>query len=152
MLWSKKLCFPYGESLLTLIKETQFPMSSKIQIDTSLFLPKIDNYTDRRQVFGRQQREVSRLTIQYAQEWLDWMASIKPSHPLVTEIPDTQRKARRMMAHYVKAKLKLQDRHKGYFVPSFIWQWIAGKVIAYVIKLIIEHYWPDLIEEWKIDI
>jgi hypothetical protein len=120
-------------------------MSSKITIDTSLFLPKIDNYTARRQTNQSQQRKVSRLTLRYAQDWLDATADspVRPS---------TQRQARRQMADYVKSRIDLSDRKSSFFVPSFVWKYLVGKVIAYVVKLIIEHYWPDLVEEWGIDI
>jgi hypothetical protein len=122
-------------------------MSSKITIDSSLFLPKIDNYTARRQSHGSQQREVSRLALQYAQEWLDDLADNSSS-----ERPQTQRQARRAMANHIKSRMDLKDRNRSYFVPAFVWQWLAGKVIAYVVKLIIEHYWPDLLEEWGMSI
>lgn len=124
-------------------KGNAFPMSSKITIDSSLFLPKIDNYTARRQSFGKQQREVSRVALQYAQEWLDIQSDLGAN-----EHPETQWRARREMSAFVKDKLDLSDRNRSYFVPAFVWTWLAGKVIAYVVKLIIEHYWPDLVEEW----
>ena len=126
-------------------------MSSKITIDSSLFLPKIDNYTARRQSYGSQQREVSRVALQYAQEWLD----IEADRMQTTEskhAPQTQRQARRAMADFIKQNMDLKNRSRSYFVPAFVWQWLAGKVIAYVAKLIIEHYWPDLVKEWGLDI
>lgn len=126
-------------------------MSSKITIDSSLFLPKIDNYTARRQSYGSQQREVSRVALQYAQEWLD----IEADRMQTTEskhAPQTQRQARRAMADFIKQNMDLKNRSRSYFVPAFVWQWLAGKVIAYVVKLIIEHYWPDLVKEWGLDI
>jgi hypothetical protein len=126
-------------------------MSSKITIDTPFFLPKIDNYTARRQANQRQQREVSRLTLQYAQEWLDLQAKLAQGDSQRT-LPSTQRQARKQMATYVKEKIDLSNRKSSFFVPSFVWKFLAGKVIAYVVKLIIEHYWPDLVEEWGIDI
>lgn len=126
-------------------------MSSKITIDSSLFLPKIDNYTARRQSYGSQQREVSRVALQFAQEWLDIeadrMQSTESKHAL-----QTQRQARRAMADFIKQNMDLKNRSRSYFVPAFVWQWLAGKVIAYVVKLIIEHYWPDLVKEWGLDI
>ena len=126
-------------------------MSSKITIDTPFFLPKIDNYTARRQANQRQQREVSRLTLQYAQEWLDLQAKLAQDDSQRT-LPSTQRQARKQMATYVKEKIDLSNRKSSFFVPSFVWKFLAGKVIAYVVKLIIEHYWPDLVEEWGVDI
>ncbi len=128
-------------------KGNAFTMSSAIVIDPSLFLPKIDNYSDKRRANVKKQRELSRLTLVYAQEYLDLCANED-----VSATHSTQRSARKQMAVYVKSKLDLKNPDRSYFVPSFVWQWLAGKVVAYVIKLIIEHYWPDLVKEWHIDI
>ena len=130
-------------------KGNPFFMSSKITIDTSLFLPKIDNYSDRRNVYGQQQREVSRMTLKYVQEYINLCADKVGTEPIAHT---TQRSTRRAVTSYVKSKLSLKDRSKSYFVPAFVWTWIAGKVIAYVIKLVIEHSGPDLVEEWGIEI
>ena len=132
-------------------KGNPFFMSSKITIDNSLFLPKIDNYTARRQSYGSQQREVSRIALKYAQEWLDKQAD-RMEVSESKDAPQTQRQARRQMADFVKQNMDLKDRSRSYFVPVFVWQWLAGKVIAYVVKLIIEHYWPDLVKEWGLSI
>lgn len=140
---------PYMVKVINSYKGNSFFMSSKITIDTSLFLPKIDNYSDRRNVYGKQQKEVSRMTLQYVQEYINLCADKVGTEPITHT---TQRSTRRATANYVKSKLNLKDRSKSYFVPAFVWTWIAGKVIAYVIKLVIEHYWPDLVEEWGIDI
>ena len=130
-------------------------MPSKITIDTPFFLPKIDNYTARRQANQRQQREVSRLTLQYAQEWLDLQAELgvrEDRDDSQRTLPNTQRQARKQMADYVKDRIDLSNKKSSFFVPSCVWKFLAGKVIAYVVKLIIEHYWPDLVKEWGIDI
>lgn len=123
------------------------PMSSEISIDSSLFLPKVDSFMSRRNSYAKQQREVSRLTIEYAQEWLDSRADDKGGPK-----PETQRTARLEMSSYVKKRLDLSNVKRSYFVPVFIWQWLASKIIAYIVKLIIEHYWSDLVKEWRIDI
>jgi hypothetical protein len=128
-------------------KGNAFSMSSNITIDSSLFLPKIDNYTAKRQSYGQQQRIVSRVALLHAQEWLDGLAD-----GTLVSSTQTQRQARRAMANYIKSQMDLKDRNRSYFVPAFVWQWLAGKVIAYVVKLIIEHYWPDLVKEWGLDI
>jgi hypothetical protein len=98
---------------------------------------------------------VSRLTLQYAQEWLDLQAELgvrEDRGDSQRTLPNTQRQARKQMADYVKDKIDLSNKKSSFFVPSFVWKFLAGKVIAYVVKLIIEHYWPDLVKEWGIDI
>ena len=126
-------------------------MSSEITIDTSLFLPKIDNYTARRQASQPQQRTVSRLALQYAQEWLDIQADLVQTKES-KHAPQTQRQARRSMADHIKSRIDLADTKTSFFVPAFVWKFLASKVIAYVVKLIIEHYWPDLVKEWGLSI
>jgi len=41
-------------------------------------------------------------------------------------------------------KIELNNSDKSYFVPSIVWIWLAKMVITYVVKLLIEHYWPEL--------
>lgn len=64
----------------------------------------------------------------YGEEWLSLQK-------------DTQTKSRRELRKdlktYIVSKLDLKDPNKAYFVPSFIWMWLAGQVISWIVRYII---------------
>lgn len=121
-----------------------------IQIDRSLFLPQIKDRSSKRQYAQYEDNcvDLGSETLELAQEWFD-------SQPYLTgkrEDYDTQRECRIAMKRYVMSRISLKDVDKSWFVPDFIFIWLAQKLITFIIKLIIEHYWPDLISEMGMDL
>ena len=119
-----------------------------IQIDRSLFLPQIKNYA-KRKGFSKWLTNANDLadeTVSAMQDWFDW-EPWKQGDGFDSQI-DYRLKAKQ----YVKDKINIHDKNKSYFVPTFVWIWLAERVISYVIKLIIEHYWPDLIKGTDMDV
>jgi hypothetical protein len=50
------------------------------------------------------------------------------------------------MKRYIATGLDYNDQTKAYnLIPSFIFRWVAGYLITYIVKMIIEYYWDDLI-------
>ena len=119
-----------------------------IQIDQSLFLPKIKTFaTKHKPRFQDEQVDLARDVLEEAQLFFDdspWVG--QPSYNW-----DTQRECRIEMKRYILQKINVQDEKKSYFVPTFVWVWVAKIVINYIVKLIIEHYWSDLQKEIGID-
>jgi len=121
-----------------------------IQIDPSLFLPKIKKYAERHSHSEHHEEAsigIARAAVDVAQEWFDdqpWTKGLREDF-------DTQRECRIDMKRFVMERLDPSDEKKHWFIPDFLWIWLASRVISYVIKLIIEHYWPDLITEMKLD-
>jgi hypothetical protein len=108
---------------------------STIQINRSLFLPKIkersagkfSQYEDNCVDLGSE-------TLDLAQEWFDaapWQSGVR---------------------EYVMSRISFKDVDKSWFVPDFIFIWIAQKLISYVIKLIIEHYWGDMMKDMGMEL
>jgi hypothetical protein len=119
-----------------------------IQIDKSLFLPKINKFANSKR---RPYRDNS---VALSEEVMDEAQNFFNDAPWVggrRENWDTQKECRLEMKRYILNKIDLEDRDRSYFIPSFVWIWIAKMVINYVIKLIIEHYWSDLQKEMGID-
>jgi len=112
-----------------------------IQIDNSLFLPQIKRFArSHRPTFKQQSMELGEEALGIAQQWFDdapW-----ESGPI--EWYDTQRECRIELKRYIMDKIELNNSDKSYFVPSVVWIWLAKMVITYVVKLLIEHYWPEL--------
>ena len=53
------------------------------------------------------------------------------------------------MTAYVLGRVDLNDRKKSFFVPTFVWAWIAQQVIGYLVKIIVNYYWmhdPDVMD------
>ena len=119
-----------------------------IQIDRSLFLPKVATYAQKKGYGGwiKNVNELADETISLAQDWFDW-EPWKNQDGFVSQIA-----YRVMLKQYVKDNLSLNDKEKSFFIPTFVWIWLAERVISYIIKLIIEHYWPDLIKGTDLDI
>ena len=108
-----------------------------LQIDRSIILPKIERKVKGRRIYSSYQDQVSSLadeTITLCQEWID------TKQYTVKEI-DTRDGCRRSMYNYTLDNINLRDKNKSYFVPTFIWVWLAQKLIWYIIAMIIESYW-----------
>jgi hypothetical protein len=119
-----------------------------IQIDQSLFLPKIKRFASKNKPrFQDEQVDLAREVLEEAQSFMDdqpWKG--QPEYNW-----DTQRECRIEMKRYILNKIDLSDDKKSYFVPTFVWVFVARLVINYIVKLIIEHYWSDLQKEIGID-
>jgi hypothetical protein len=119
-----------------------------IQIDQSLFLPKIKRFASKNKPrFQDEQVDLAREVLEEAQSFMDdqpWKG--QPEYNW-----DTQRECRIEMKRYILNKIDVSDDKKSYFVPTFVWVFVARLVINYIVKLIIEHYWSDLQKEIGID-
>jgi len=122
-----------------------------IQIDQSLFLPKIKSFSEsrhKRRKFQDSLVDLGRDVLDDAQGWFDE----QPWRFGVLENYDTQRECRIELKRYITKKIDLSDRNKSWFVPNIIFIWIAKELITYIIKQIIEHYWPDLVDEMGLEL
>tara|TARA_R110000824_G_scaffold397870_1_gene601146 strand:+ start:273 stop:638 length:366 start_codon:yes stop_codon:yes gene_type:complete len=87
-----------------------------------------------RNTHGDQAVDLSDDVFSVAQRWFDeepWK-----SDPEL----DTKRELRISLRRYIKSNIDLSDHKKSYFLPTFIWVYIAQQVIGWIVKKIIEHY------------
>ena len=110
-----------------------------IQIDSSLFLPQVKSKFARRKQ-TKNIKSLSDETIIQAQHYFDDAVWIKD------ETIKNKKDTRASMTAYVLSRVDLNDRKKSFFVPTFVWAWIAQQVIGYLVKIIVNYYWmhdPD---------
>ena len=108
-----------------------------LQIDRSLLLPKIEERTKKRRFYSDHQEQTNSLadeTINICQQWID--DKVYSGKDI-----STRRDCRTDMYAYVLDNIDLRSRDKSYFIPTFIWTWLAQKLIWYIIGLILENYW-----------
>jgi len=108
-----------------------------IQIDRSIFLPKIEKRTNRSGFYSSHKEETLSLadeTITLCQDWID-------SEKYLGKEIRTKSDCRREMYVHALDNMNLRDKNKSYFVPTFVWIWLAQKLIWWIIELILEHYW-----------
>ena len=108
-----------------------------IQIDRSLLLPKIEERTKKRRFYSDHQEQTNSLadeTINICQQWID--DKVYSGKDI-----STRRDCRTDMYAYALDNIDLRSRDKSYFIPTFIWTWLAQKLIWYIIGLILENYW-----------
>ncbi len=108
-----------------------------LQIDRSIILPKIERKVKGRRIYSSYQDQASSLadeTITLCQEWID-------TKQYAGKDIDTRDDCRRSMYTYTLDNINLRDKNKSYFVPTFIWVWLAQKLVWYIIAMIIESYW-----------
>ena len=108
-----------------------------LQIDRSLLLPKIEERTKKRRFYSDHQEQTNSLadeTINICQQWID--DKVYSGKDI-----STRRDCRTDMYAYALDNIDLRSRHKSYFIPTFIWTWLAQKLIWYIIGLILENYW-----------
>ena len=121
-----------------------------IQIDQSLFLPQLKSYSTksrRNSKFQDNIVDIGQNALEVAQGWFN-------EEPWVygnTEDYDTQRECRVALKRYILKEVRPGDPEKSYFIPTIVWTFIAQQVISYIVKIIIEHYWPDLITEMGLE-
>tara|TARA_R110001592_G_C12821349_1_gene718992 strand:- start:74 stop:397 length:324 start_codon:yes stop_codon:yes gene_type:complete len=51
-----------------------------------------------------------------------------------------KRQLRLELRKYIKSKIDLEDYKKAYFLPTFIWVWLAQQIIGWIVKFIIDQY------------
>jgi len=105
-----------------------------IQIDKDYFLPQLDKKYGSGQ-FGDSGKKLSREVLDVAQGWFD-----DPPFKSDKTI-NTQRECRISIKYYILQQINLRDKNNSFFVPTFIWVWIAQQIISYIAKLLIEYYW-----------
>ena len=108
-----------------------------LQIDRSIILPKMEKKIKGKRIYSSYQKETSSLadeTVTLCQEWID-------TKQYAGKDIETRHDCRKDMYIYALDNINLRDRKKSYFVPTFIWVWLAQKIVWYIIELIIESYW-----------
>tara|TARA_R110000796_G_scaffold115175_1_gene227072 strand:+ start:101 stop:484 length:384 start_codon:yes stop_codon:yes gene_type:complete len=113
-----------------------------IQIDSSLFLPQVKSKFSRRKQIKNIESLSDEIIIQ-AQHYFDDAVWIKD------ETIKNKKDTRVSMTAYVLGRVDLNDRKKSFFVPTFVWAWIAQQVIGYLVKIIVNYYWmhdPDVMD------
>ena len=108
-----------------------------IQLDRSVLLPQIENRVKKRKFYSSHQKESLSLadeTINICQQWLD-------NKSYAGKGIETRSDFHRELYLGVLDEIDLRDRDKSYFIPTFIWVWLAQKLIWYIISKIIESYW-----------
>ncbi len=108
-----------------------------LQIDRSIILPKIERKVKGKRFYSSYQKETSSLadeTVTLCEEWID-------TKQYAGKDIDTRDDCRRSMYTYTLDNINLRDKNKSYFVPTFIWVWLAQKLVWYIIAMIIESYW-----------
>ena len=111
-----------------------------IKIDKSYFMPKV------KERFGKEGRhahtdeavDLADDVFMYSQQWFD-SAPWRDDSEL-----DTKRELRIALRRYIKKNIDLGDHKKSYFLPTFIWVYIAQQVIGWIVKQIIEHYFSQI--------
>ena len=120
-----------------------------IKIDETSLLPQLERFASKnRPKYKENSVSLGREAIQVAQGWFD----SEPWKNGPIENFNTQQECRIELKKYILSNLDVADKDRHWFVPSFVWIFIARIVITYVVKLIIERYWPDLMTEMGLDI
>tara|TARA_R100001163_G_C4938918_1_gene111658 strand:+ start:205 stop:597 length:393 start_codon:yes stop_codon:yes gene_type:complete len=110
-----------------------------VQINRDDLLPKILSQYGQRSK-GKYEtgiKELSNEVIDVAQEWCD--LSGNTTEQIIKDKRST-RDLRIELKTYVKLRVNLRDKDRSYFVPTFVWMWLAEMVISYIAKIIIEKY------------
>tara|TARA_R100000278_G_scaffold113697_1_gene91937 strand:+ start:280 stop:600 length:321 start_codon:yes stop_codon:yes gene_type:complete len=81
-------------------------------------------YSDQASILTREVMKISE----------EWMKQAKGINRM------TVREARRELRLYIDERIDLQDMKRSYFLPTFIWVWVAGQIITFIIKWIIENH------------
>jgi hypothetical protein len=105
-----------------------------IQIDKDYFLPQIrKSYSSGR--FVDSGDKLSSQVLDVAQGWFD-------DPPFSRDITiNSQKECRINLKYYILQEINLRDKNNSFFLPTFIWVWVAQKIISYIVKLLIEYYW-----------
>lgn len=52
----------------------------------------------------------------------------------------TRRELRKSLRKYIRENLDIEDDTKSYFIPSFVWAFLAQQLISWLVKILIEKY------------
>tara|TARA_Y100001963_G_scaffold148211_1_gene225711 strand:- start:542 stop:868 length:327 start_codon:yes stop_codon:yes gene_type:complete len=52
----------------------------------------------------------------------------------------TRRELRKSLRKHIRENLNIEDDTKSYFIPSFVWAFLAQQLISWLIKILIEKY------------
>ena len=52
----------------------------------------------------------------------------------------TKKELRRELKSYIRERINLRDKDKAYFIPTFVWVFLAQQVISWLVKILIEKY------------
>jgi hypothetical protein len=69
--------------------------------------------------------------LKYGEEWLSLQKDTESK---------TRRELRKDLKTHIVSQVDLQDQSKAYYIPSFIWMFIAGQVISWVVRYLIRKY------------
>jgi len=111
----------------------------KIQVNRDYFMPKVkERFGGSRRAYHDQSVDLADDVFNIAQEWFN-------SEPWNDDLElDTRREMRINLTRYIKDRIDFTDHTKSYFLPTFVWVYIAQQVIGWIVKQIIEHYWGDI--------
>jgi hypothetical protein len=115
-----------------------------IQINQSLFLPQIKEYsTTLPSDYEDNCVDLGRDVLNVAAEWFlaqPWQSGNREDF-------DTQRECRIELKRFIVSKIDINDKTKSWCASSFTWSWTSNKIITYIVKILIEYYWDDLMQE-----
>ena len=112
-----------------------------IQIDREMFRDRVKHNFGKRQYGDVACGVYSEEVYDLAQEWFDkeeWKTNIELG---------TARACRIELKRYIKDRIKVDEEDKAWFIPSFVWIWVAQQVIVLIVRLIIEYYWIDMLQD-----
>ena len=112
-----------------------------IQIDRDGIMPEIEEFSRAKtRRFRDNIKGLSSDVFDKCQEFFD-QGVYKNFDPQTVETPLEMRAT---MGVWVKSEINVSDVDKAWFVPSFVWTWIASQIITYIIKKIIERHWGEI--------
>ena len=116
---------------------------SRIKIDKEVVMPYVKKKFGRRgNAHADQSVDLADHVLYFAQKWFDeepWKAD--PDM-------DTPRELRIGLMRYIKNNIDLRDDRRSYFVPSFIWIFLAQQVIGWIVKWLIENYFNGIAKDF----
>jgi|TARA_R100000664_G_C2672684_1_gene84035 hypothetical protein len=56
----------------------------------------------------------------------------------------TKKELRRELKSYIKERIDLRDEDRAYFIPTFVWVFLAQQVISWLVKILIEKYMMNI--------
>ena len=89
-------------------------------------------YRYEKKEYRKNMQELAEEVIDLAEEWAQNF----------TGYPEkmTRRELRKSLRKHIKENLDIHDDSKSYFIPSFIWAFLAQQLITWLVKILIEKY------------
>tara|TARA_Y100000004_G_scaffold114237_1_gene128334 strand:- start:104 stop:493 length:390 start_codon:yes stop_codon:yes gene_type:complete len=122
-----------------------------IKIDKSLFLPQIKSYAfkkgNEKWVPEKVESVVTELydkVIDLSQKWFDELQPGDFEQSQITQWHFRLNLKREIMR---EIDIRKDEKLRKSFIPTFLWIWLLERLISYIVKLIIEHYWTDIMTE-----